>query len=451
MKIAKKITSLFFGLIIICSFAFPSNVDAAYKVSFEIFSDVAFLVNRDTGTVVYEKNPDKKTYPASLTKIMTAIIALENVSDLETVVTAPDYIFDEFVGFTVSHADIQHGEDVKMIDLLYGLILPSGCEVASIIADYVGGGDIQVFVDMMNAKARELGAVNTNFMNAHGLYHPEQVSTARDMAIITEYALSIPLFEKICNTSTYQMPATNKHAAPYNITHTNHMMSELRGGTRYYYEPIRGVKTGSIDEVGKNLSSTATKNGYNYLLVTMGAPFNDPSGVRWPKGINKAFDDAIALYEWAFSNFSQQKVLKENEVLDELPVKLGSERDYVTLVASRDVSALLPNDVQPTAIQRTKTLARDIEAPVKKGAVLGRMDLKLADKVIASVDLVASADIERNDVLYWLLVAKDFLLKPQVIALLVILILLIFLYSAFSFRYKAIKRRRDARMRSLNK
>lgn len=452
MKIVKRISSFVIFFAILVSTVAPMRVQAAYSVPFEVFSDTAILISRDTGTVVYEKNPDKKTYPASLTKIMTAIVALEQVQDLEgTVVTAPGYIFDEFYGISVSNADIGRGEDVRMIDLLYALIVPSACEAASIIADYVGNGDIQTFVDMMNEKAKQLGAVNTTFMNAHGLYHPEQVTTSRDMAIITEYAMSFPVFEKICGTSTYEMPVTNKHDATRYITHTNVMMSKLRGGEAYYYEPIRGVKTGSIDEVGKNLVSTATLNGYNYLLVTMGASAKDANGVALPRGTNRSFDDAKAIYNWAFANFSEQKVIKENEVVDEVPVKLASERDYVTLVARQDVSSLLPNDVQPTAIQKTRTLAENVVAPVKKGTVLGRMELKLADAVIATVDLVAANDVERNEMLYWLNIAKDYLMKPQVIVLLLILIILFFLYIALTLRYKQLKRRRDARTRQISR
>lgn len=448
MNFVKRISICFMAFAVIASFGLKNPVDASYKVSFEVFSDTAFLLNTDTGTVVYEKNPDKKTYPASLTKIMTAIIAIEHVSDLEnTVVTAPGYIFDEFYGISVSNAGIERGEEVRMIDLLYALMLPSACEAGSIIADYVGKGNIASFVDMMNAKCAEIGATNTNFENAHGLYHPEQVTTARDMATITQYALKLPIFEKVSTTVSYTMPATNKHTAPRDIKHTNFMLNQKLGG-KYYYADMKGVKTGSIDEVGKNLVSTVSRNGYNYLLVTIGAPFNDKNGIRWPAGVNKSFDDAKALYDWALSSFSRQKVLKENDVIDEVPVSLASDRDYVTLVAEQDVAALLPNDVETTAIQKKRILAEDVVAPVKKGTVLGRMELRLADEVIATVNLVASTDVERNNMLYYLKLAGEFFSKPQVIVLLAILALLVCLYAAFSMRYKKLKRRRNNRMRS---
>lgn len=447
MKIAKRIlTIVMLFCVLFLTLDIPS-VSASYKVSFQVYSDAAFLINTDTGTVLYEKNPDKKIYPASLTKIMTAIVVIENVKDLEnTVVTAPPYIFNEFIS-NVSNAGIERNEEVKMIDLLYALILPSACEAASIIADYVGNGSIPAFIQMMNDKAKAIGAKNTNFANAHGLFHEDQVTTARDMAIISQYAMAIPLFEKICNTVRYQMPATNKHAETRYISHTNFMLNKNWEEGRYYYQYSRGIKTGYIPEVGKNLSSTATKNGYNYLLVTLGAPNNDPEGNPWPSGTNKAFDDARALYDWAFENFTQKKILNENDIVDEIPVSMASGQDYVTLVASSDITALLPNDVQSTAIQKTPTLAQKVVAPVAQGTVLGQLELKLSGETIAVVPLVASENIKRNEMVFLLNTFKGFFFQPLVIALTIVLLLLILLYMMFILRYKQLKRRRATRTR----
>lgn len=448
MKFTKRILAVVMLFCVLFLSTGVQTVSASYKVSFQVYSDTVFLINTDTGTVLYEKNPDKKIYPASLTKIMTAIIAIEAVKDLEnTIVTAPPYIFDELVGANASHADIRQNEEVRMIDLLYALILPSACEAGSIIADYVGGGSIPAFIQMMNDKAKALGAVNTNFTNAHGLHDPEQLTTARDMAIISQYAMSLPIFEKICTTVNYELPATNKHDKPRTYPHSNYMINKIYKEGRYYYAPIRGIKTGSIPEVGKNLASTATNNGYNYLLITMGAPDYDSDGNRWPTGTNKAFEDAKALYEWAFANFTQKKILKEKDIIDEIPVAMGSGQDYVTLVASKDINALLPNDVQSTAIQKNRTLAKDVTAPVAQGTVLGQLELKLSGETIAIVPLIASEDVKRNEMVFLLNTFKDFFFQPIVIVLVLTLLLLILLYMAFMLRYKQLKRRRAARTR----
>lgn len=372
------------------SFLNPAIVEASYKVSFKIFSGAAYLINLDTNTVLYEKDADVQMYPASMTKVMTALVAIENVPDLEnTIVTAPSYIFDEFVGVNISNADIRHGEEVRMIDLLYALILPSACEAGSIIADYVGGGSIDKFIDMMNAKAKELGANDTNFGNAHGLFHEAQVTTCRDMALIAKAAMDIPIFEKIASTSSYLMPTTNKHSEERYITHTNYMMSPTRGGS-YYYPDVIGIKTGYIGEVGRNLVSMASRNGYNYLIVTMGASLTDDNGNYYVSGTNKAFEDHIALYDWAFDSFETQVILKKGDILEEVPVTFGTEQDFVTLVAARDVTALLPiNAEASTILKEPIMLAEEVIAPVQQGAVLGKLELKVQNESFAIVDLLA--------------------------------------------------------------
>lgn len=444
-----KIT-LAFVIFLIISFSQLSSFKtyASFKPTFEISSTAAYMVNTDTGTVVYEKNAHQKIYPASLTKIMTAIIAIEQVKDLEgTIVTAPSYIFDEFYGMNVTTADIRHGEEVRMIDLLYALLLNSANEASSIIADYVGGGSIPDFVKMMNAKAKEIGAIDTNFTNAHGLFNEEQITTAYDMYLITKYAMSIPIFEKVSCSPRYLMPTTNKHDKERYAVHRNNMLSEYLGGKKYFFEGMKGIKTGTLEQVGKNLVTSVSRNGYNYLLVTLGAPTKDENGNEYPKSTNKSYDDAIALYNWALSNFSQQKVMSEDEIIDEIPVSLSSQQDYITLVASKDILALLPSNVEPSAIQKSITAPDKIVAPIKKGEVLGKLDLKLSDNVIASLDLVAKEDVKRNQMLYILDAIKQFLSKPIVIILLVILFILIFLYSLISLHYKKVQRQRAVRTR----
>jgi len=163
-----------------------------------------------TGIVVYTKNPDERMHPASLTKIMTAIIALENCTDLEnSVATAPTYVFDELYLKNASHADIRHGEQMRMIDLLYAMMLRSACEAAGIIADYISGGEPQKFIQMMNDKAKELGCTGTNFVNAHGLHDDDQYTTASDMQKIFAHAMKNETFAAIASSWSYELPATN--------------------------------------------------------------------------------------------------------------------------------------------------------------------------------------------------------------------------------------------------
>jgi len=444
MKIKK---SRFFSLLAVLLFSvgqFSSARAISYKPPFEAASQAVYLVNTDTGTVIYEKNADVPLHPASLTKIMTAILAIEAVDDLSsTMVTAPSYIYDEFAGLGVSTADIWRGETLSMEDLLYALLLPSACEAASIIADYVGEGSIDAFVDQMNRKAMELGAKHTHFENPHGLDDPEQVTTAYDMYLITRYALSFPVFEKICNTTYYEMPVTPRHptAGAWFIKHTNML---LRRDTQYFYEYAAGVKTGSTPEAGRNLVSTASKNGYHYMLVTLGAPYENPDG----SGRNLSFVDAVQLYDWAFDNFSLITVLKENDVIDEIHVSLGQKQDFVTLTAGRDVVALLPSETDASSIQQTVILREDVRAPVSAGDVLGRVELYLSGSLLDAVDLEASQDVARSPWLYGLDAAKRFIGRSSTKGMLCGLLAMTVLYAAAQTRYTRAKRgERKARRR----
>lgn len=422
-----------------------SRVEAAYKPSFEINSDIAYLVNTDTDTVVYEKNADKKTYPASLTKIMTAIVAIESVTDPENVmVTAPAYIYDEFANLSVSTADIRRGETVSMLDLLYALMLPSACEAGSIIADYLGGGDISAFVAKMNSKAQELGARSTHFTNAHGLHDPDQVTTARDMYLIARYAMELPLLAKIADTATYQMPENSRYPNGWYIQNTNWL---LRKDTEYYNESVHGLKTGSLPEVGRNLVSVCSQNGYNYLLVTLGSPYYNAEGAQWRTG---AFEDANKLYDWVYSSetgFTIQPVIQKGTIVGEVAVELGRDADFVQLAAAGDISALLPVSTDISAIQRSLVLAENVAAPVRKDTVLGRVELRLAGEVVGTVDLLAAENVERSAWLYTLDVLSRFFMQGTVQALLVILLLLILLYLVFWLRYRQRRRQYEHRQR----
>lgn len=443
MKMIKKMISLTLVAFVLILTLPPLQVDAAYKLPFDTISHAVYMVNTDTGTVVYEKNAHDKIYPASLTKIMSVVIALENVEDLEgTIVTAPSYVYDEFYGLNVSTADVRQGEDVRMIDLLYAMMLPSACEASSIVADYVADGSITEFAEMMNKKAIEIGAFNTTFKNAHGLFNAEQHTTAYDMYLITKYAMSLPMFEKISTATSYEMPATNKHPEPRIITHTNAMLSKTRGGT-YFYPSAKGIKTGSLPEVGKNLISLASKNGYNYMLISMQAPDFNADGVKQ----QGHYTDAVKLYDWAFDSFKQQTVLKTDEMIDETSVRLCSEQDYVPLFSDRDVTALLPTDVDITSIQKIKTIQKDVNAPIAAGAVLGQMELKLNDEVIAIVNLITAKELKRSPMLYGLDVTLRFFSTMPAKIMITVLGLLFVGYLFLNARYRRIRRLAAARNR----
>ena len=364
-----------------------------YQPDFEVTADAVYMVNLDTGKVVYEKNAHKKIYPASTTKIMTAALVLENVEDLEQTVTAKAYLYDEFAGLNVSTGDIRAGQTLTVNQLLYGTMLQSANEGANILADFVGDGSITKFCQMMTEKAKELGCENTNFVNPHGLYNENHYTTAYDMYLITKYAMSIPGFMDYVTVPVYDVGKTDFHDYLKWIT-TNKMMIE---GSEYYYEPIRGIKTGTLDEAGKCFISSATKDGYNYLLVLMGAPMYDEDGNYIEE--NTAFELTEQLYEWAFDTFQIKTVMEEGKSVHDVPLKLCWGKDTLNLVSAEDFTALIPSDYDITSVQGVADVPNFVKAPIEKGEEIGRMKLMLSNEEIGSVSLVAGESVEANPIL----------------------------------------------------
>ncbi len=397
----KKISFVLVFTLIMSMFTSVAVSALTFTPNTEVYSEAAYLVNLDTNTVIYEKNPDKVMYPASLTKIMTAIIAIENIDDLSgTQIEAPSYIFDELYQTGASTADFRPREVATAEELLYGLMLQSACEAGSILADYVGGS-VEGFVEMMNNKAAELGCENTHFVNAHGLHNPEQYTTAKDMAKIMEYAISLPEFKKIASTYSYEIAANNKHTEPRNIYHTNKMLLRT---SDYYYEPIGASKTGTTDEAGRCLASTASFGGYNYLLVTLGGPMKDADG----NNLQSAFLDAKSLYEWAFTYFRETTILQVTEELGEVAVKYSAGSDHILVHPEHGFEMFWPTSIETSVIEKKVNLPKEIEAPVKTGDKIGTLELRCSGETLAEINLVASQGVEKSSLAYNLDLIKKF-------------------------------------------
>lgn len=229
-----------------------------------LYSPYAILVDLDSGTILKEKNSTNRIYPASLTKIMTAILAIENTKDLEEIVQLPDEIFPPLYAQNASMAGFQPGEEVRLKDLLYGVLLPSGAEFCLAFADRISGSE-EEFVSLMNDKAQELGMKNTHFTNSTGLHDPEHYSTVEDISILLQYALKNEYFRDAFTSSRYSTIPSEQHPEGFTFHSTifKYMDStEVTGGE------ILGGKTGYTEEAGLCLASLAQVNGKEYILVT---------------------------------------------------------------------------------------------------------------------------------------------------------------------------------------
>ena len=365
---------------------------ADYDPGFDVDAESVYLINLDTGKVIYEKDADKKIYPASTTKIMTALLALENIPDLD----APQielklYIQNALSGTGASLAGILWGESFSPRELLYASMLPSGNEAAMMLGDYVGDGSLDYFAEMMNERAAELGAVNTHFVNASGMHDDDHYTTAYDMYLITKAALENETFRQIVSTR-YYYAGEDQNGNPLHWNTTNFLISP---GSTYYYPYATGVKTGTTDEAGRCLVSTAEKNGYHYLMVMMGAPQYDSNGEKLEE--NMVFKQSIALYDWAFGSFSNKTLIEKDLGVGEVPLKLArGGKDYLLIKSGEVFTDLLPNEIEASSITLELDLPAVVSAPVKEGEQVGTIRLMLAGEEIGSVPAVAAEQADAS-------------------------------------------------------
>ena len=347
MKLRRFAAAFLTFIITACCLILPASA-ATFTNNVDTTSKSVYMVNLDTGIVVYEKNSAEKVYPASTTKIMTFIVTAENVPDIKnTKVIIEQDVLNELLGTgsSLSGLDYFVGQAVTVYDLLNCLMIKSGNDAAMVLANYIGNGSIQTFVDMMNKKAQEIGCANTHFMNPHGLHDPEHYTTAQDLAVMMQYAQTLPDFNDICSTVyTYLSVDAEKE---YPLVTTNYLIDAVNGGD-YYYEFCKGGKTGTTDEAGYCLCTTASNGGYTYMCICLGSPCVTADGKEVET--NGAMVDSKNLYEWAFENLELKTVVDEKKPVCDIPIQLAWDQDTVQLVPQGSFSTILPANIESSSI-----------------------------------------------------------------------------------------------------
>lgn len=422
------------------------------------------MENLDTETVAYAYNPDDRLPMASITKIMSYIVAYENIPDIERVeITVPQNIVDALAETESSLAHLEAGEVFTGLQLLNLMMVPSGNDAALLLATYTDSLGITLadvrenlpegenpdrvlsFVDLMNLKAQELGCENTRFMNAHGLHDENHYSTARDIMIFTKYALSLPYFAEITSQRTYTLEPINENTKPREEVSTNKML--LNEPENYMY--ATGIKTGSHDQAGFCIAASALYEGYTYIVVALGCPSYDPeTGEAYT--IHGEMYDAAELFRWAFTELAMKTVVDMGQVMGSIELQYAWKKDTLQVAASADVNCILPKSVENTSIISELDLPEKVQAPIKKGDVIGTAKLTYADGVVGYVDLVAAETVERSDIMMTLeqgkqvFTSKWFLLIIGLIGVLILVyIVLIIIYRQKRKRLKNSKRFRD--------
>lgn len=417
---------------VLISSVFSLSANAAYDEAMEamkLYSDCVLLMSADNGEVVFKKNAGKQTPPASLTKVVTAIVVLENCKDLDAMVTVPESCIKELDGTGSSLGGLQAGETLSVYNLLASLLIQSANEAATTLADYISGGDRAKFISMMNEVAERLGCKNSHFMNPHGLHDENQYVTAEDMATFMLHAMEFPAFEEIVGKSSYKMPATNMQEER-NVLNTNYLMNSAYKD--YYCKYVTGGKTGSTSDAGRCVVATASKDGYNYVAVALNSTFSDVDG----DGVNEngAFLDTKEMLEWTFENIELVAVSDTTQIVGQVPVKYAKTTDYLTLSPAETVYSLVPvgTDSGSLLVEPIEdTVPEFVKAPVKKGEVICRAKVLYAGNVIKEIDLVASMDVKRGVFATIGSVAKtifsNWLFRIVALAVIVVLIILIFI------------------------
>lgn len=354
---------------------FLLNMNKVYAEP-DILCKTAVLIDADTGTILAEKNADQKMYPASLTKIMTAILAIE-MGNLSDVITVDDDTPYEISG---SHIALEPGEILTLKDLLYALMLPSANDAASAIAKHYGKST-EEFVKLMNEKAKELGAYNTNFANPHGLHDENHYTTAADLALITKYAMTNETFKNIVGTVKYEIQPTNKKTETRYFTTLNKLLYNTSSNQIYvdggyispYYEYATGAKTGYTPEAGNCLVATASKNGTNLIAVAM-------NGVSL-----EMYQDAHNLFNFGFNEYESTTLISKNTYVKNIKIQNGDSKE-ISIITESDLKVLLQKNSQENI--KSNVVINEINLPLKENDVVGKIEYSLDDKVIGSVNLI---------------------------------------------------------------
>lgn len=411
----KKLFSAFISLTIlfITILSVPVSSSAAvYEPNETIYADAYMLINLDDDShpVVAQKNQDMIKYPASLTKIVTAIVTLEKEPDLSREVTVSRNAIESLYGTGAQVAGLEIGDTITIEQLLYLTMVHSACDACQVLGEAVSG-TVEAFVQEMNDWALSVGCENTHFVNPDGLHDENHYTTASDMAKITLKALENEMFDKIASTVHYEYNGTNFY-------HTNLMLQS--GFLSYYYPYAKGIKTGSTEQAGYCVITKASKGGYNYLAIVLDAPIEMIDGYK----TKCSFVDAGTLFEWAFNSLKYETVVHKNDIAYEVPVKDGKDADTVQLVIKDDVSTLVPASLDPSGVMiKAIDPPETLNAPVMKDDVICKAEIIYADKTIATVDLVAAKTVELSTFLKIINALKRFFTNKIVIAVFILLLI----------------------------
>lgn len=344
----------------------------------DLSSEHVVLYNMNEDKIIYELNKDEKTSIASLTKIMTTLVAIENIENYDEKVTLNYSMFTGLAEANAAVIGLKSGQVVTYNDLLYGMFISSGADATRAISISIAGSE-EKFVNLMNQKATELGMSNTNFMNTTGLDEDNQYSTVNDVAILLREALKNEKFKEIFTTSSYTF--TDKSLTVYST------LRKTASSYGYSIDYIKGAKTGYTYDAGRCLASFAIdeENNIEYLLVTTNASIktNDAYHIK----------DAVTIYNHYFSNYKYHNIIDKDELILTLPTKYG-KKDTIEIYATEDIKYYLNNNFNKEDIKLNYIGTDIVTVNMEKGTKLGLVEITYDNEVLKTIDVYLPEKIE---------------------------------------------------------
>ena len=395
----KKFCAILFSFVLVLIIALPVAAEGESSTLADnapsLTAPAAYVVNLDTNIVVYEKNSETPLSAASLTKLMTTLLLLENYQDqLDSIsLTAPSYVYDLIweQSTNASSADIRRGETQSLRNLLYAMLLPSGNEAAYIVADYIGGGSIDNFVAMMNDEAKAVGCTGTTFVDPCGL-NPNNITTARDAYLILRALTAYDVFSTVVGTPSYDMGTNDRYTTPG--TYIIQTTEKLITNSSYHRDYTKGGKTGSLGE-WQNFAGWHSQDGESYISILLNVPYDaDPEGMR------PALVETATIMDWVFDTYTIAPALDTTQPITEVRVAYSTQADTVMLYPADNMMTLLPREGGAALTEQVFNVPDQLPAPIKQGDIVGTVTLTIEGETIGTADLIAGSDVSRNQLLY---------------------------------------------------
>lgn len=386
-------------------------------------SPSAILMDYTTGKILYEKNIYEKRYPASLTKVMTAIVVLEKCKLNEVATVSYNAVMSLSGGYVT--ANLQIDEELTIEQLLYLLLVASSNDAAIVLAEHISGG-IEEFSVLMNEKAKELGCQNTNFVNPNGVHDENHYSTAYDLALIGKAAMQDDTFRKLAATTSYKLPTTNQYDKDDRYFTTTNNLLILNNNDRadnYYYKYATGMKTGFTTPAGNCLIASSSKDNLEFITVVLGSDQTD-------SGLSERYLDTISLFNYGYDAYIIKEVAKKGQVVQTINVnKATNDTKRLDIYVQDNVSVLIKKPNMNDTILPNIKLKDDLKAPVKKDDIVGTITYNV-EGVTYTYDLMASSEV-----------------KPSKIFRNIIIIMIIILISLGYIRIRNINKKKNTRLK----